>query len=373
MMALSIRCVSPPVVGGDPAGALLEALDPEQNDSFEDHYLATAFDLSQVIFVCTANDLHRIPPVLRDRLEIIELGGYTVEEKIAIGRDYLLPRARSDHGLEDTPLEVPEEVLLTLATEYTRESGVRNLQRVLEALLRDAAMELAQGDEPRERLERADLLRVLGPPKYYDELVDHEPSPGVVTGLGWTPSGGRLLFVEVSLAASHSGEGKLRLTGRLGDVMRESAQTALSLVRSEAHRYQLDPHEIVTQDVHVHLPAGAVPKDGPSAGITLTTALVSALTRRPARTDIAMTGEVTLHGHVLAIGGVREKVLAAHRAGIRDVILPRRNAKDEPDIPDAVRGDLRLHYVDHVDDVLALCLLEPEPEPEPEADADAAQ
>ncbi len=354
---------------GDPAGALLEALDPEQNDAFEDHYLATAFDLSHVIFVCTANDLHKIPPVLRDRLEVIELGGYTVEEKIAIGRDYLLPRTLEDHGLEQTAPAVPEDVLLSLATEYTRESGVRNLQRVLEALLRDTAMELAQGDTPRTTLSRDDLSRVLGPPKFYDELVDHEPSPGVVTGLGWTPTGGRLLFVEVSLTSSVSGEGKLRLTGRLGDVMRESAQTALSLVRSDAERFGLDARDIASRDVHMHVPAGAVPKDGPSAGITLTTALVSALTRRPARTDIAMTGEVTLHGHVLAIGGVREKVLAAHRAGIRDVILPRRNAKDEPDIPKAVRTDLRIHYVDHIDDVLGLCLLEPEPE----LDADAAQ
>ncbi|MEM9458294.1 MAG: endopeptidase La [Myxococcota bacterium] len=362
-----------PELRGDPAGALLEALDPEQNDAFEDHYLATAFDLSQVIFVCTANDLHKIPPVLRDRLEIIELGGYTVEEKVAIGRDYLLPRTLDEHGLHDAAPQVPDEVLLSLATEYTRESGVRNLQRELEALLRDTAMELAQGHTPPPHLDREDLLRVLGPPKFHPELVDHPPSPGVVTGLGWTPTGGRLLFVEVSLASGVGDEGKLRLTGRLGDVMRESAQTALSLVRSESDRYGLDPKFIASQDVHVHVPAGAVPKDGPSAGITLTTALVSALTRRPARTDVAMTGEVTLHGHVLAIGGVREKVLAAHRAGIRDVVLPRRNAKDEPDIPKSVRGDLRLHYVDHVDDVLKLCLLEPVPTPDEHEDADAAQ
>ncbi|MCA9705253.1 MAG: endopeptidase La [Myxococcales bacterium] len=358
-----------PELRGDPAGALLEALDPEQNDAFEDHYLAMAYDLSQVIFVCTANDLHRIPAVLRDRLEIIELGGYTVEEKIAIGREYLLPRSLEDHGLSDTPVSVSDEVLLSLATEYTRESGVRNLQRELEALLRDTAMELAQGHAPPERLDRDDLLRVLGPPKYHDERIDHAPSPGVVTGLGWTPTGGRLLIVEVTLTGSHDGEGKLRLTGRLGDVMQESAQTALSLVRSDAERYGLDSKSIVKQDVHVHVPSGAVPKDGPSAGITLTTALVSALTRRPARTDVAMTGEVTLHGHVLPIGGVREKVLAAHRAGIRDVILPRRNAKDEPDIPDKVRQELQLHYVDHVDDVLALCLLDPLPSPEQSADA----
>ncbi|MCA9653851.1 MAG: endopeptidase La [Myxococcales bacterium] len=347
-----------PDLRGDPAGALLEALDPEQNDAFEDHYLGTPFDLSRVIFVTTANDLQRIPHVLRDRLEIIELSGYTIEDKIAIARDYLLPRALEDHGLAPDSLEVPDEVLSSLATEYTRESGVRNLQRELEAMLRDLAMEIAQGEPTRARLERADLLRVLGPPKYHDDLLDHTPSPGVVNGLGWTPTGGRLLIVEATLTL---GDGKLRLTGRLGEVMKESAQTAMSLVRSEAGRLGLDPDFASTHDVHVHLPAGAVPKDGPSAGITLTTALVSVLTRRPARTDIAMTGEVTLHGHVLAIGGVREKVLAAHRAGIRDIILPRRNAKDEPDIPKRVLDDLRLHYVDRVEEVLELVLLEPLP------------
>jgi ATP-dependent Lon protease len=347
-----------PDLRGDPAGALLEALDPEQNDAFEDHYLGTAFDLSKVIFVCTANDLGKIPHVLRDRLEIIELSGYTVEEKVAIARDYLLPRALHEHGLRPGSLALDDEALLSLATEYTRESGVRNLQRELEAVLRDVAMELAQGRAPRQRIERDDLLRVLGPPKFHDERVEHAPAPGVVTGLGWTPTGGRLLIVEATLT---DGEGTLRLTGRLGEIMKESAQTALSLVRSEGARYGIDPGFIAKHDVHVHLPAGAVPKDGPSAGITLTTALVSALTGRPARTDIAMTGEVTLRGRVLPIGGVREKVLAAHRAGIRDVILPRRNAKDEPEIPAAVREDLRLHYVDHIDDVLALCLLEPVP------------
>ncbi len=361
-----------PDLRGDPAGALLEALDPEQNDEFEDHYLATPFDLSRVIFVCTANDLHRVPHVLRDRLEIIELSGYTIEEKVAIARDYLLPRVVKEHGLTSAALQVDDELLHALATEYTRESGVRNMQRVLESLLRDAAMELAQGHAPRGPLSREDLSRVLGPPKFHDEILDHTPSPGVVNGLGWTATGGRLLIVEATLTA---GDGKLRLTGRLGEVMRESGQTALSLVRSTADRLGLDPRFIEGHDVHVHLPAGAVPKDGPSAGITLTTALVSALTGRPARTDIAMTGEVTLHGRVLAIGGVREKVLAAHRAGIRDVILPRRNTKDEPDIPERVRADLRLHYVDHVSEVLDLCLLQAPPPlgADADADADAAQ
>lgn len=353
---------------GDPAGALLEALDPEQNDAFEDHYLATPFDLSRVIFLTTANDLHRIPHVLRDRLEVIELSGYTVEEKIAIGRDYLLPRALADHGLADESLTLGDDLLLSLATEYTRESGVRNLQRELEGLLRDLAMEIARGQPPKSRLDRDDLLRILGPPKYYDEHADQVPALGVVNGLGWTPTGGRLLIVETTLTL---GDGQLRLTGRLGDVMRESAQTALSLVRSTAEQLGVDPRFVERHDVHVHLPAGAVPKDGPSAGVTLTTALVSVLTGRPVRHDIAMTGEVTLRGRVLAIGGVREKVLAAHRAGLRDVILPHRNAKDEPDIPEPVRKDLRIHYVNRIEQVLELCLLDPEPDPD--ADVEAAQ
>jgi len=355
-----------PDMRGDPSGALLEALDPEQNDTFEDHYLGTAFDLSRVIFVTTANDLHKVPHVLRDRLEIIELSGYTIEEKIAIGRDYLLPRALEDHGLAENSLELPHEVMLALATEYTRESGVRNLHRSLEALLRDLAMEIALGKPPRTRIERDDLLRVLGPPKFHDELIDHVPKPGVVNGLGWTPSGGRLLIVEATIT---DGEGKLRLTGRLGDVMQESAQAAMSLVRSRAEHFGLEPDFIGRHDIHVHLPAGAIPKDGPSAGVTLTTALISVLTKSPVRTEFAMTGEVTLHGHVLQIGGVREKVLAAHRAGLRDVILPQRNIKDEPDIPDKVREELRLHYVDRVDEVLELCLLEPPPDGDAEQEA----
>jgi ATP-dependent Lon protease len=308
--------------------------------------------------VCTANDLGKIPHVLRDRLEIIELAGYTVEEKVAIARDYLLPKALSEHGLSPKSVEISDEALLSLATEYTRESGVRNLQREAEGLLRDVAMELAQGRAPRGRIERDDLLRVLGPPKFHDERIEHAPAPGVVTGLGWTPTGGRLLIVEATLT---SGEGTLRLTGRLGEVMKESAQTALSLVRSRGAEFGGDA-EVVRDlmkryDVHIHFPAGAVPKDGPSAGVAITTALVSLFAHRPARVDIAMTGEITLRGQVLPVGGIREKVLAAHRAGIRDVILPDRNRKDEPEIPEAARKDMRLHYVKHIREVFELVLL----------------
>ncbi|KIG11908.1 ATP-dependent protease La [Enhygromyxa salina] len=384
---------------GDPASALLEALDPEQNDAFEDHYLNVPYDFSQVIFICTANEVGAIPAVLRDRLEFIYLSGYTLEEKLQIARKHLLPKELRDNGLlpalvdaspaapgslrdqrarntsllvamrreGDDPVpgaiepgvEISDAVLELLATEYTRESGVRNLQRRLAALLRDVAMQKAEADlesfSKPAVLEVEDVGRILGPPRYREELMASGPRVGVCTGLGWTPTGGRLLFVEVTIVA---GTGKLRLTGRLGDVMKESAQAALSLIRSQAERLGVGHVAFDKRDVHVHLPSGAVPKDGPSAGIALTTALLSALGGRSVRHDIAMTGEVTLRGHVLAIGGVREKVLAAHRAGITDVILPARNRKDEPDIPAAALADLRLHFVSHVDEVLALALCE---------------
>jgi len=346
-----------PDLRGDPAGALLEALDPEQNDSFEDHYLGTAYDLSKVIFICTANDLGRIPTVLRDRLEVIELSGYTTQEKIEIARNYLLPRAVEEHGLSEHAIEASDTVLEVLATQYTRESGVRNLQREVEALLRDVAMGIAEGDKPRKVvLELEDLSRILGPPKFHEDILEKDPPVGVVTGLGWTPTGGKLLFVE---ARSTAGDGQLRFTGRLGEIMKESGQTALSLIRSRSESFGVAPDFLKDRDIHVHFPAGAVPKDGPSAGVTVTTAVISNLTSRPVRTDIAMTGEITLRGHVLPIGGVREKVLAAHRAGIRHVLLPYRNAKDEIDIPPAVRDELTLHYVRHIDDVLELALLPP--------------
>jgi ATP-dependent Lon protease len=343
-----------PDLRGDPAGALLEALDPEQNDMFEDHYLGTPYDLSRVIFVCTANDISRIPSVLRDRLEILEIAGYTIEEKIAIARDYLIPRSVHEHGMAAAAIRIPDDVIEAVAVSYTRESGVRNLQRELEALLRDNAMSLAEGKPPRTEVVADDLLRVLGPPRYHDELADKEPQVGVVTGLGWTPTGGRLLFVE---ATTTPGDGNIRLTGRLGEVMRESAETALSLVRSRAEDFGVDRHFLRNRDIHVHVPAGAVPKDGPSAGVTVAVAVISTLTGRPVRPDVAMTGEITLCGWVLPIGGVREKVLAAHRAGIRDVVLPRANAKDEPEIPDAVRRDLRLHYASRISDVIEQALL----------------
>jgi ATP-dependent Lon protease len=383
---------------GDPASALLEALDPEQNDSFEDHYLGLPFDLSRVVFICTANEVGAIPAVLRDRLEFIRLSGYTLEEKLAIAKRHLLPKELRDNGLmpelladeepapgslreqrarntsllasirregDDPvpgdprpPVVIDDAAIELLATEYTRESGVRNLQRQLAALLRDVAMQKAEGKVGLDEVVQigvAELSRVLGPPRYGEELMGIGPRVGVCTGLGWTPTGGRLLFVEVSTVP---GKGMLRLTGSLGDVMKESAQAALSLIRSQARRFGVEHIAFDKRDVHVHLPSGGIPKDGPSAGIALTTALVSALGGRPVRHDIAMTGEVTLRGHVLPVGGVREKLLAAHRAGIRDVILPSRNRKDEPELPEAARKDLRLHFVAHVDEVLELALLD---------------
>ncbi len=353
---------------GDPAAALLEALDPEQNSAFHDHYIDLDYDLSKVIFLCTANELGAIPDVLRDRLEVIPLSGYTVEEKLEIARHHLLPKQRMENGLENVEIDVPDEVLLQLATEYTRESGVRNLERELAALMRDVAMHLAEGKSPRHRLDPEEVLRILGPPRYYDEMAAKVPTPGVVTGLGWTPVGGTLLFVE---AGVHPGTGQIRLTGKLGDVMKESAQAALSFVRSRGAEFGVSPAQLSAllkdHDLHLHFPAGAVPKDGPSAGIAVTTALVSLFTGRPARADIAMTGEITLRGQVLPIGGVREKVLAAHRAGIRDVILPDRNRKDEPEIPAAARADMRLHFVKHIREVIDLVLL---PVPDEQAAAE---
>jgi len=345
-----------PSMRGDPASALLEALDPEQNDAFSDHYLGVDYDLSRVIFIATANDLSGIPPVLRDRMEVIELSGYTIDEKIAIAERHLIPKQKREHGLAELPIAIPPAVLEELATAYTRESGVRNLEREIASLLRDVAMRVAEGAPPPAAIGPAEVLQILGPPRFHDALAEKEPRAGVVTGLGWTPTGGTLLFVEVTVTR---GSGQIRLTGKLGDVMKESAQAALSYVRSRGAELGIAADFMKSHDVHVHFPAGAVAKDGPSAGIAVATALVSALTQRPARADVAMTGEITLHGHVLAIGGVREKVLAAHRAGIRDLILPERNRKDEPEIPERALADLQLHYVRSIREVLDLVLLPP--------------
>lgn len=334
---------------GDPASALLEVLDPEQNSEFEDHYLNLPYDLSRVAFICTANDASAIPMVLRDRLEMIELTGYTVEEKIAIARDHLVTREASEHGLVKTAPTIPDEILELLATEYTRESGVRNLQRCIASLLRDHAVRLAEQGKAGPIIDAERCREVLGPARYSEEMMSNTPRAGVATGLGWTSMGGRLLFVE---ANAFPGQGRLRLTGNLGEVMQESGQTALSFVRSRHEHFGIPAQRLAETDMHVHMPTGGTPKDGPSAGITLTTAIVSALTQRPVRHDVAMTGEVTLLGKVLPVGGIREKLVAAHRAGIRDIVLSSRNQKDEQEVPEAARADLRFHYVDTVDEVL---------------------
>ncbi len=346
-----------PDLRGDPAGALLEVLDPEQNDAFEDHYLGLPYDLSGVLFIATANDPYRIPPVLRDRLEILEMTGYTIEDKIAIARDHLWPALSTDHGLSADAVTVDDEVLALLVERYTREAGVRDLGRALEAILRDRAVALAEGRPFERSVREDDVLRILGPPRFHPERAEDDAPVGLVAGLGWSPAGGSLLFVE---ALATPGDGTIRLTGRLGEVMRESGQTATSLVRSRATSFGIDEGLFARHDIHVHVPKGAVPKDGPSAGVTVTTALVSALSGRPVRPDVAMTGEVTLRGRVLPVGGIREKLVAAHRAGIRTIILPAGNRKDEVDLPPRVRDDLSLHYVEHIDEVLAIALVSSE-------------
>ena len=340
---------------GDPASALLEVLDPEQNTTFSDHYLEVPFDLSKVIFITTANQLEPIPPALRDRMEIIEVTGYTEVEKLAIARQFLLPKALESHGLTADQLEVSDEALRRLIREYTEESGVRNLEREIGALCRKLARRLA-GDDPPERIriDAPQVSEVLGVPRYEFGLAEEQDEAGVATGAAVTSVGGDLLSIEVIVM---EGKGELVLTGQLGDVMQESARAALSYARSRAPGWGLEPGFFDRRNIHVHIPAGAIPKDGPSAGITMATALVSALTGRKVRKDVAMTGEITLRGKVLPIGGLREKTVAAHRGGITTFVLPRRNAKDLAELPAVVRDGMELIQVDTLDEVLAVALL----------------
>ncbi len=343
---------------GDPASALLEVLDPEQNSSFSDHYLEVTFDLSKVMFIATANQLDPIPWALRDRLEIIELPGYTRQEKKQIARSFLVPKQLEEHGLGSDRAAITDDAVFEVIDSYTREAGVRNLERELGALCRTVAVRVAEGKAKEHEVVDAEEVRViLGPPKYVSEVADRTSEPGVATGLAWTAVGGDILFIE---ASKMPGKGKLTLTGQLGDVMKESVTAALTFVRSRAAQLGLDPGNFLENvDLHVHVPAGAVPKDGPSAGITMYTALVSLLTGVPVRPDVAMTGEITLRGNVLQIGGVKEKLLAAHRAGIRRVIIPHRNVKDLIDVPDEVKGDMEILSVKRMDEVLAIALKDP--------------
>ncbi len=340
---------------GDPSSALLEALDPEQNGEFSDHYLEVPFDLSDVLFVTTANLLDPIPPALKDRMEVITFAGYTEEEKLHIAVQFLVPKVRRDHGLTAEHLTITEDALTKLIREYTREAGVRNLEREIASLCRKVARKVAGGDIGAVKIDAEQIVDYLGQRRYRYGVMEEDDQIAAATGLVYTEFGGDIVTIEVSLLKGH--EGKIQLTGQLGDVMKESAQTAMSYLRSRAESLGLDPDYYRQYDVHVHVPAGGVPKDGPSAGITLATAMASALTKRPVRKDVAMTGEITLRGRVLPVGGVKEKILAAHRAGIRTILLPKDNEKDLEELPDTVSGDMTFHFVTHIDDVLKLALV----------------
>jgi ATP-dependent Lon protease len=337
---------------GDPSSAMLEVLDPEQNSSFRDHYMDLPFDLSNVFFICTANQLEPIPGPLRDRMEIIDLSGYTEEEKLEIAKRYLVPRQIDRNGLTPGKIEFVDEALETIIRGYTREAGVRNLERQIGSVCRKVAREYAEGTRKRKRIiRRRQVLELLGKPRVPDDPKRRTDEPGVATGLAWTPVGGDVLFVE---ATSFPGEGKLTITGQLGDVMKESAQAALSYMKAHVHQLGGDVDEgwFRSHDLHVHVPAGAVPKDGPSAGITMATALVSLVTGRPVRSDTAMTGEITLTGHVLPIGGLKEKSLAAQRAGVTRVIAPKLNEPDLDEFPANLTADVEFIFVDSIDTVL---------------------
>ncbi|HZP40016.1 MAG TPA: endopeptidase La [Candidatus Binatia bacterium] len=340
---------------GDPSAALLEVLDPAQNHTFVDNYLGLAFDLSQVLFIATANTLETIPAPLLDRMEILRLAGYTEEEKVRIAERWLLPKERAANGLRDDELRVDPDALRRIVREYTREAGVRDLDRQLAAIARKVALGLAEGRGTPAALGAADVPAWLGRPRFHDEVPERTDRPGVATGLAWTPTGGDVLFVEATMMPSRNE--RLVLTGMLGEIMRESAEAALSFVRSDAARLGLDPAVFDGKAVHVHVPAGAIPKDGPSAGVTIATALASLASGRPVRSDGAMTGEITLRGKVLPVGGIKEKVLAAHRAGIRRVILPRRNEPDLEDVPPELRRDIEITLVDTAEEALAQALV----------------
>jgi ATP-dependent Lon protease len=339
---------------GDPASAMLEVLDPEQHSTFRDHYLDLPFDLSKILFICTANQLETIPAPLLDRMDVIHLSGYTEDEKLGIARKYLVPKQLEAHGLGESKVTFTEGALRTVIREYTREAGVRNLERQIAALCRKAARRVAEGKaKGATRIDERRVRSWLGPRRFVGEVRKRTEDPGVATGLAVTATGGDVLFIE---ATAYPGKGRLKVTGQLGEVMQESAQAALSWVRSHAEQLGIDPDWFAEQDIHVHVPAGAVPKDGPSAGVTMVTAIVSLVRGRPVSEDVAMTGEVTLTGQVLGIGGVREKVLAAQRAGVHTVVLPKENEPDLEDLPSETRKEMEFHLADHVDEVLQVAL-----------------
>jgi ATP-dependent Lon protease len=350
---------------GDPASAMLEVLDPEQHSAFRDHYLDLPFDLSKVLFICTANQVETIPPPLLDRMDVIQLSGYTEDEKLGIARKYLVPKQLEAHGLGDGQATFTEGALRTVIREYTREAGVRNLERQIAALCRKAARRVAEGKaKGTSRIDERRVRSWLGPRRFAGEIRKRTADPGVATGLAVTATGGDVLFIE---ATAYPGEGRLKVTGQLGEVMQESAQAALSWVRSHAEKLGLDPQWFGEHDIHVHVPAGAVPKDGPSAGVTMVTAIVSIASGQPVSEDVAMTGEVTLTGQVLGIGGVREKVLAAQRAGVHTVVLPKENEPDLEDLPAETRKELDFVLADHVDEVLGVAVDGARPSQRPSA------
>jgi ATP-dependent Lon protease len=350
---------------GDPSSALLEVLDPEQNREFRDHYLDVAFDLSQVMFITTANILDTIPGPLRDRMEILQLSGYTEEEKLNIAKGYLVPRQIRENGLRASEISFNDDALRTIIRDYTREAGVRNLERQIGGVCRKLATQIAEGETEPVAIESDQIAEYLGKPVYFFEAAERCDMPGVATGLSVTAVGGDILFIE---ATKMPGQKGLTITGQLGDVMKESAQAALSYVRSQAGNLGFDKDFFNTNDIHVHVPAGAVPKDGPSAGVTIATALASMLTGRAVRADVGMTGEITLRGQVLPVGGIKEKTLAAHRAGLRTVVLPKRNEKDLEDLPQEIRDEMKFVLVDRVDEVLAAALHNGQVDQPPEDD-----
>ena len=338
---------------GDPSSALLEVLDPEQNFAFSDHYLEVSYDLSKVLFIATANILDTIPPALRDRMEVIELPGYTEEDKVQIAKTFLIPKQVAEHGITAKDVRFDDKALQHIINAYTREAGLRNVEREIATICRGVARKIAEGDDEPTKIAEEDVFDYLGPVKFFSEIAERTGTPGVAVGLAWTPVGGDIIFIE---ATRMKGQKGLTLTGQLGDVMKESAQAALSYVRSNATALGIDEDFFETSDIHVHVPAGAIPKDGPSAGVTIFSSLTSLLTGTPIRNDVAMTGEITLRGRVMPVGGIKEKVLAARRAGLRKVILPEKNRKDLVEIPDNVKKMMDFYFVSTMDEVLDLAL-----------------
>jgi ATP-dependent Lon protease len=348
---------------GDPSSALLEVLDPEQNFTFVDHYLDVPFDLSRVMFITTANYLEPVPPALRDRMEVIELAGYTEEEKLEIARRHLIPKQRAENGLTEANIEFLEEGIQEIIRSYTREAGLRNLEREIGRVCRKVARGVTEGRTERVTVDAARIHEFLGPERFFSEVAERVHEPGVATGLAWTPNGGEILFIE---ATRMTGKKGLTLTGHLGEVMKESVQAALSFIRARAEKLGVTADFFENSDLHVHVPAGAIPKDGPSAGVAMAVALVSLLTGRIVRHDAAMTGEITLRGKVLPVGGIKEKVLAAKRAGITTVILPKRNTKDLEELTESVRKEMTFIGVETIDEALERAL-------EPKAEAPTAE